>query len=62
MLVSKMQYNVLAATPKLYKSTVLNNGNDTIIEPSLIYYNIYNGLIKVDFDDGSTWELKEIQK
>jgi hypothetical protein len=30
------------------------------IHPSIIYYNIEYGIVKVDFDDGSSWELKEI--
>jgi hypothetical protein len=56
-----LQYNVFADTPSPYKSIPLKEVViDTIIQPSLIYYNIHNGLIKVDFDDGSTWELKEI--
>lgn len=55
-----MQYEVYAAVPDPYKSCQGLYIKDTIIEPIKFYYNIHNGLVKVDFDDGSTWELKEI--
>ncbi len=55
-----MQYDVFAATPSPYKSIQSKTAKDTIIKHSWLYYNIHGGLIKVDFDDGSTWELKEI--
>lgn len=38
----------------LVKST-----KDTI-HPSMFYYATSHGIIKIDFDDGSSWELKEI--
>lgn len=52
-----MQYDVFSAIPKLgsAKEVLMDT-----IHPSMIYYNITSGLITVDFDDGSTWELKEI--
>ena len=55
-----MQYDVFAATPRLFKSISLKEVLMEPIHPSQIYYNVHNGLVKVDFDDGSTWELKEI--
>lgn len=57
---NSIQYEVYAAVPDPYKSSHRTDIIDTIIEPNRFYYNIQNGLLKIDFDDGSTWELKEI--
>jgi len=52
-----MAYDVFAAVPQ--HSSAKEALLDTI-HPSLIYYNADYGVVKIDFDDDSTWELKEI--
>ena len=32
---------------------------DTVF-PSMLYYNLTDGIIKIEFDDSTSWELKEI--
>ena len=55
-------YDVFTAKTEYYnKFSVKEIAMDTI-HPSLICYNIHEGLLKIDFDDGSTWELKKIIK
>ena len=49
-------YNVFADEPELDTS---KSTNDTV-HPSMFYYTTSHGIIKIDFDDGSSWELKEI--
>ena len=53
-------YDIFAAVPQhssapTTKATLLDS-----IHPSLIYYNADYGVVKIDFDDSSSWELKEI--
>jgi hypothetical protein len=57
---STTYYDVFTAeTDYNLKYSVKQIAMDTI-RPSLFYYNSQVGLLKMDFDDGSTWELKEI--
>lgn len=51
-------YNVFADSTDLFEYTQKSISN--LIHPSIFYYNTTHGLIKVDFDDGTSWELKEI--
>ncbi|MEE4257146.1 MAG: hypothetical protein V2I47_08915 [Bacteroidales bacterium] len=55
-----MFYDVYAGTPKITTiPTIKSIEMDTVL-PSILYYNSSSALLKVDFNDGSTWELKEI--
>lgn len=55
-----MQYNVFAGVPNHTTTpTTKETRMDTVL-PSMFYYNKQYGLIKVDFDDGSSWELNRI--
>lgn len=58
LVLNKYFYNVFADEPEL--DTSPNKSNNDTVHPSIFYYNTTHGLIKVDFDDGTSWELKEI--
>jgi len=55
-----MQYDVFAGVPELDRTPTTKETLLDTVHPSMFYYNKQNGLVKVDFDDGSSWELKEI--
>jgi len=49
----------------LYKDTLIditypNGAPDSLRHPIDLYYSTDYGIVKVDFSDGSTWELEEI--
>lgn len=53
-------YDVYASNTILDRTPTRKEMMKDTVHPSMIYYNIEYGIVKVDFDDGSTWELKEI--
>ncbi len=57
---NKMCYDVYAGTPKITTIPTLKSIELDTVLPSMLYYNSSSALVKVDFDDGSSWELKEI--
>lgn len=57
---STTHYDVFTAETEYYNKYGVKQVAMDTIRPSLFYYNSQEGLLKIDFDDGSTWELKEI--
>lgn len=55
-----IQYDVFAGVPDLDRTPTTKETLLDTVHPSMFYYNKQNGLVKVDSDDGTTWELKEI--
>lgn len=53
-------YDVFAAVPQHGSMSTAKEALLDTIHPSLIYYNADYGVVKIDFDDNSSWELKEI--
>jgi hypothetical protein len=56
-----MQHDVFAGVPKLDRTPTIKEILLDTVHPSMFYYNKKNGLIKVDFDDGTSWELDHIE-
>jgi hypothetical protein len=60
MVLNDMYFDVYADSARQFRS----NGmpiNTSVPIPNLFYYNKAHGILKLDFNDGSTWELYEIQ-
>jgi hypothetical protein len=57
---NRYQFDVFAGVPDLDRTPTTKETLLDTVHPSMFYYNKQNGLVKVDFDDGTTWELKEI--
>ena len=55
-----MQYDIFAGVPDLDRIPTTKQTLLDTVHPSMFYYNKQNGLVKVDFDDGSSWELLKI--
>ena len=55
-----IQYDVFAGVPDLHTTPTTKQTLLDTVHPSMFYYNNQSGLVKVDFDNGTTWELKEI--
>ena len=56
----RFYYHVFSDPCELYFPS--GNSSDTNQYLSTLYYNTVQGLIKLNFSDGNTWELKEIVK
>ena len=66
MVIDKYYYNVYTSKTGLDRSptrpptSYIPPIHSDTIHPSILYYTIDYGLIKVDFEDSTSWELKEI--
>lgn len=58
LILDKYYYDIYASYTEIDKTA--NQKSKDTIHPSIFYYTTREGLIKVDFDDGSSWDLKEI--
>ena len=56
---NKYYYHVFVDTTRLSKSNNIVTRNDSI-HPTIFYYNKSHGMLKIDFTDSTSWELKEI--
>lgn len=55
----KYYYKVIVDSSLLRQNAGENNCNNGVL-PYSIYYTTTHGIIKIDFEDGTSWELKEI--
>jgi hypothetical protein len=60
LILNQYYYDVYVGSTILDRTPTTKENMADTIHPSFIYYNIELGIVKIDFDDGSTWELKEI--
>jgi hypothetical protein len=60
LVLNKIYYNVYADYTNQYRAGGVL-ADTQFAMPEIFYYNRTDGILKIDFNDGSTWELQEIQ-